>query len=421
MCREPAMTDSAYDLAIRGARLYRCDGSGSPSARLRVEERGAIGFRHGQIAYVGPDRDLVAAETIHANGDAALPGLVDCHTHLVFAGSRVGEFARRMNGEDYRAIAASGGGIMATVRATRDADDDTLFRASAARARAMRSRGTTTIEIKSGYGLTIEHEMRQLAIARKIGSEGILRVSTSYLGAHTVPVDRKGERHKFVEEVVRALPEIAARGLADACDIYIEEGAFDLDESRRILSAAVDAGLRIRGHAGQFSDLGGPELLSELGALSADHLEHVSDEGLERMAAQGVVAVLLPGAWRTLRQTPPRAERLRKHGVRIAVATDCNPGTSPTLDLPLCAALAVRDAGLTPEEAILAVTTEAAVALNLQDRIGQLREGYDGDCILLPSSDGRAIAYAMGGLEPRVVIRNGEVVHRADSRDVVGW
>ena len=294
-----------FDLAIRHARVYRCSGSGSPRERLAVVEPGAVGFHAGRITYVGKDRALNALETIDAGGDAVLPGFVDCHTHLVFAGSRVGEFGRRMNGEDYRKIAAEGGGIMATVRATRDASTEALFVGAAARARAMRQRGSTTIEIKSGYGLSREHELRLLSVARRLGAEGVVRVVTTYLGAHVVPPSAEAHREEYVDEVVQTLSDVANKGLADACDVYLDQGAFDVRESRRILTAAAKAGLAIRGHVGQFADLGGAELLSELGALSADHLEYVSDAGLTKLAERNVVATLLPGAWRTLRQTPP--------------------------------------------------------------------------------------------------------------------
>ncbi|HJL14553.1 MAG TPA: amidohydrolase family protein, partial [Sandaracinaceae bacterium LLY-WYZ-13_1] len=226
-----------------------------------------------------------------------------------------------------------------------------------------------------------------------------------------LPPERRDDREGYVAEVAeRMVPEAAERGLADACDVYLDDGAFTRDEAERILRAAVDAGLAVRAHVGQFADLGGAELVAELGALSADHLEEVSDAGLDAMAKAGVVAVLLPGAWRTLRQTAPDAARLRAHGVRIAVGTDCNPGTSPTVDLPLMAALAVRDAGLTLEEAVLAMTVEAARAAGFADA-GCLAPGARADLAIYDEEDPRALAYGIGGPGARWVVLEGRVVH----------
>ncbi len=397
------------DLVIHDARVVTCDGP--DEAPLGVLDDAAVAVAGGRVAWIGPTDDAPKApRTIDARGRALLPGLVDPHTHLVFAGSRVDEFARRMAGEDYRAIAASGGGIKATVRWSREANDERLFAATAARARALRARGVTSVEIKSGYGLSTEHELRHLAVARRIEDEEILRVTTSLLGAHAVPPERADDRDGYVEEVATAMvPEAARRGLADACDVYLDDGAFTRDEAARILGAARDAGLRVRAHVGQFADLGGAELAAELGALSADHLEAVSDAGLAAMAKAGVVAVLLPGAWRTLRLAAPDAARMRRLGVRIAVGTDCNPGTSPTVDLPLMASLAVRDAGLTLEEAVLAVTREAAAAAGFAEA-GRIRVGWPADLVLYDEEDPRALAYAIGGLCARAVVLGGQVV-----------
>jgi imidazolonepropionase len=382
-----------------------------------VLDRGAIGIRGGRVAWVGEASELPNAEgarRLDAGGRVVTPGLVDPHTHLVFAGSRVDEFARRMAGEDYRAIAARGGGIAATVRATRAADDETLYALAARRATELRRRGVTSLEIKSGYGLSTEQELRLLRIARRLEREGLVRVTTSLLGAHAVPVERKDDRAGYVEEVAaQMVPRAAREGLADACDVYLDEGAFSREEAERVLRAAQAAGLKVRAHVGQFADLGGAELLASLGGLSCDHLEAVSDEGLRAMARAGVRAVLLPSAWRTLRQTPPDAERLRAFGVRVAVGTDCNPGTSPTLDLPLQAALAVRDAGLTLEEAVLALTAEGARAAGLSD-VGRIAPGCHADLALFDEEDPRALAYAIGGPEARCVLLAGRPVHEGE-------
>ncbi|MEZ4338327.1 MAG: imidazolonepropionase [Sandaracinaceae bacterium] len=408
------------DLVIHDARVVTCDGP--DEAPLGIRERAAVAVAHGRVAWIGPtDQAPPAPRTIDARGRALLPGLVDPHTHLVFAGSRVDEFARRMAGEDYRAIAAAGGGIKATVRASREATDDHLFAITAARARGLRARGVTSVEIKSGYGLSTAHELRHLAVARRVGEEEILRVTTSLLGAHAVPPERLDDRAGYVEEVSTTMVSgAAARGLADACDVYLDDGAFTRDEAARILGAAKRAGLKVRAHVGQFADLGGAELAAELGALSADHLEAVSDAGLAAMGEAGVRAVLLPGAWRTLRQVAPDAARMRAFGVRIAVGTDCNPGTSPTLDLPLMASLAVRDAGLTLEEAVLAVTREAAAAAGFEEA-GRIRVGWPADLVLYDEEDPRALAYAIGGALARTVVLGGRVVVDGPPPAAVLW
>lgn len=414
-----------FDLLVTNARVVTCAGpETSPRERLGVIDSGAIAIEHERIAWVGPERELGIARakrTLDAGGRIVLPGLVDPHTHLVFAGSRVDEFARRMAGEDYRTIAAAGGGIAATVRASRAATDDELFEAAKSRALALRERGVTSVEIKSGYGLTTEHELRHLAVARRLEREGIVRVTTSLLGAHAVPKERQHDRALYVEEVATAMVPLARdRRLADACDVYLDDGAFTRAEAERILRAAKRAGLAVRAHVGQFADLGGAELVAELGGLSCDHLEQISDAGLAAMAKAGVVAVLLPGAWRTLRQTPPDAERMRRHGVRVAIGTDLNPGTSPTTDLPLCAALAVRDAGMTLEEAILGVTVEAARAAGFADA-GRIAPGLRADLAIYDEEDPRAIAYAIGGITARTVVMAGRVVLEREGTGRALW
>ena len=413
------MEDPDIDLVVREARVVTCDGAGTS---LGIIDRGAVATRGDRIVWVGPSDDAPSAKrSIDAGGRVLLPGLVDPHTHLVFAGSRVDEFARRMAGEDYQSIAAAGGGIKATVRWSRAASDDALFAATATRARGLRARGVTSVEIKSGYALETEHELRHLAVARRVASEGLLRVTTSLLGAHAVPLEYADDRAGYVHEVAtRMVPAAAERGLADACDVYLDEGAFTCAEARTVLNAAKAAGPAVRAHVGQFADLGGAELAAELGALSADHLEEVSDAGLKAMAAADVTAVLLPGAWTTLGQVPPEAERLRRFGVRMAVGTDCNPGTSPSVDLPLMTALAVRDAGMTLEEAVLSVTREAARAAGFE-RAGVIREGYQADLALFDEEDPRALAYGIGGLLARTVILGGQLVRDGGSPKAPLW
>ena len=390
------------DLLLRGV-FCRCDGA-------VCLESGAVGIENGCIVHLGAAN--VEATEVRDVAGCILPGLVDPHTHLVFAGSRVDEFARRMAGEDYRAIAASGGGIAATVRATRAASEEALYEAAARRARALRAGGVTTIEVKSGYGLTTEHELRLLRVARRLQAENVVRVTTSFLGAHAVPPDT--DRERYLDEVLQEqLPAVAEEGLADTCDVYCDQGAFSLAETRQVLERAVGLGLRVRAHVGQFADLGGSGLLAELSALSADHLEWVSESDLAAMAAAGVVAVLLPGAWRTLRQTPPNAARMRAYGVTMAVGTDLNPGTSPTADLALCASLAVRDAGLTLEEALLGITQRAAMAAGVEG--GMLRIGAPADLAVFPCEDPRTLAYAIGGSQASAVYIGGRQVYESDA------
>lgn len=399
------------DLVLRNARLVTC-AAGIGHGALGTIDRGAVAIVEDRIAWVGHDDDRPrdAAREIDLGGRILMPGLVDPHTHLVFAGSRIDEFARKMAGEDYRAIAASGGGIASTVRATRVASDETLFGATRARALAMRACGTTTIEIKSGYGLTVEHELRMLEIGRRLHAEGVANTTTTLLGAHTIPPERRDDRAGYVAEVATVMiPRAADLGLADACDVYLDEGAFTLEEARLILWAAREANLRPKAHVGQFRDLGGAQLVAELGGLSCDHLEAVSDDGLAHMARAHVTGVLLPGAWRTLRQTPPDAGRMRAHGVRMAIGTDCNPGTSPTTDLPACAALAVRDAGVTVDDAVLGITRHAADALGVAN-VGSIRVGARADLASYDQEDPRVLAYALSGIRARLVLLAGTIV-----------
>ena len=407
-----------HSLLLTRARIATCAGpdDGDPTTRLGLVDDGAILVRDGRVTWVGPRAEAPsgAAEIIDLEGRAVLPGLVDPHTHLLFAGSRIEEMARRRAGVDYKTIAAEGGGIASTMRATRAAGAEELLTRGARRLRALRRHGVTCVEVKSGYGGDVASELRLLVLAQRLDALGIARVSPTLLGAHALPAEYQGRREAFVDAVVDEMIP-AAVGFASAADVYCDEGAFTLAETRRILRAAQGAGLDVRAHVGQFADLGGPELLAELGALSADHLEQASTRGLQAMGRAGVRAVLLPGAWRTLGQAPPEAERLRRAGVRMAVGTDLNPGTSPTSDLPLCAALAVRDAGLTLEEALLAITREAAKAIGRADA-GRIEAGLPADLAVYDEEDPRALAYALGDVLAHGVWLGGKrVVERGAS------
>ncbi len=393
-------------ILIENARIATC------TERGVVE--GSILADGSHIAAIDPSLQVDGAQRIDAGGRLVTPGLVDAHTHLVFAGSRMAEFRRKMAGEDYQAIAAAGGGILSTVRATREASDDALFVRAAARAAVLRAGGVTTAEVKSGYGLTIDDELRSLAVGRKIDAAGILRTRTTLLGAHKVAPEYEHDRAAYVRLVAEQMvPEAATRGLADACDVYLDAGAFSLAEARTILEAAKAHGLGVRAHVGQFEDLGGAQLVAELGGLSCDHLEQVSDAGLSAMAVANVRAVLLPGAWRTLRQAAPDAARMVHAGVKVAVATDANPGTSPTLDLVLSAALAVRDAGLPPDQALAAITSHAADAMGAFER-GRLAPCGPADLAIWDTDTPDAFAYALGRLSPRLTMIGGVVVQQSD-------
>ncbi|MEO8137696.1 MAG: imidazolonepropionase, partial [Betaproteobacteria bacterium] len=306
-------------------------------------ENSALGWKDGLLTYVGLIDDLpaapheLAAHVVSANGHLVTPGLIDCHTHLVFGGDRADEFERRLNGVSYEEIARSGGGILSSVRATRSADEDALLAQSLPRARALLTDGVTTIEIKSGYGLDLDNESKMLRVARRISSELGIGVRTTLLAAHALPPEFTGRAEDYIDEICTTLlPAIAGEGLADAVDAFCEKIAFTPAQTRRVFEKARDLGLPVKLHADQLSDLGGAALAAEFHALSADHLEWTSDAGVRAMAERGTVAVLLPGAFYALRETKlPPIDALREYGVSIAIASDMNPGTSPLLSLRL--------------------------------------------------------------------------------------
>ncbi|GGA13769.1 imidazolonepropionase [Dyella caseinilytica] len=364
----------------------------------------AIACQDGQIAWIGAMRDLPAASAATArdvhNLDGALvtPGLVDCHTHLVFGGDRAQEFDLRLNGASYEEIARSGGGIISTVRATRNASEDELLAQSLPRARALLADGVTTLEIKSGYGLELEAERRMLRVARRIGETLGMHVQTSFLGLHALPPEYKERRDDYVALVCNELlPALANEGLVDAVDAFCEGIGFTRAETQRVFEHAQQLGLRVKLHAEQLSDLDGAALVAEFDGLSADHLEYLSDAGIQAMARAGTVAVLLPGAFYALRETKlPPIEALRSHGVPIAIATDCNPGTSPLLSLRLAANMACTLFRLTPEEALRGVTVNAARALGLSDR-GTLAVGKRADLVVWNVKQPAELCYWIGG------------------------
>jgi imidazolonepropionase len=356
-----------------------------------------------------------AAHTIDAAGALVTPGLVDCHTHLVFGGDRVGEFEARLSGVGYEDLARRGGGIASTVAATRAAGEDELVRAAARRAEQLASDGVTTVEIKSGYGLDLETERRMLAAARRLGAELPLRVQTTFLGAHTVPDEYRGRADAYIDLVCDDMvPAVASAGLADAVDAFCEGIAFSAEQVTRVFDAARRHSLPVKLHADQLSDGGGAALAAAFAALSADHLEHTSPAGVRALAAAGTVAVLLPGATHTLgeRARPPVAA-LRAAGVPLAVSTDANPGTSPLLSLRLACNLACTLLGLTPAEALAGATRIAARALGLAGRAGILAVGAVGDLVVWDAGQPAELVYWMGGRLANTVVVAGEVVRSA--------
>jgi imidazolonepropionase len=390
----------------RHARLATLDGE--PAQRpWGWIERGALLSAGAQLAWVGEERALpralAARVTAEHDLDGALvtPGLVDCHTHLVYAGDRAREFELRLQGASYEEIARAGGGIRATVAATRAASDEELFASACLRAQALRREGVCALEIKSGYGLSAHDEARCLRVARRVGAALGLTLRSTCLAAHAVPPEFEGRPDAYVDALIGWLPALHAEGLVDAVDAFCERIAFTPAQTRRVFEAARALGLPVKLHAEQLSDQGGAALAAEYGALSCDHLEHLGDAGVRAMAAAGCVAVLLPGAYYTLRETrlPPLAA-LRAAGVPIALATDHNPGSSPTLSPLLMMNLACTLFRLTPEEALSGFTVHAARALGLQASHGRLAAGLRADLAIWALEHPRELAYRLGGASP---------------------
>ncbi|KQN79422.1 imidazolonepropionase [Duganella sp. Leaf61] len=360
----------------------------------------AIAVRDGRIAWLGPLAALPdgQAAVVHDGGGCWLtPGLIDCHTHIVHAGSRSGEFEARLNGATYEDIARAGGGIMSTVRATRAASEDELLAQSLPRVHSLLAEGVTTIEIKSGYGLDLENEAKMLRVARRIGRELPVQVATTFLGAHALPPEYAGRADDYIDAVCAMIAPLAGEGLVDAVDAFCERIGFSHEQTERVFQAAHARGLPVKLHAEQLSDQRGAELVARYDGLSADHLEHLSSEGVAAMAAAGTVAVLLPGAYYFLRDTnAPPVSALRALGVPMAVSTDCNPGTSPMTSVLLAMNMACTLWRLTPQEALAGCTVHAARALGLHDQVGTLAVGKRADFALWRIDRPGELAYAIG-------------------------
>jgi imidazolonepropionase len=399
----------------RNARLATCD------AALGLIEHGALLTRGGRIEWVGAEATLpqavaaagLAAAEVHDLGQAwVTPGLIDCHTHLVFAGNRATEYAARLRGRSYEEIARSGGGILSTMRAVRAASEQQLFDESAPRLAALAAEGVTTVEIKSGYGLTLNDEAKMLRVARHLGRAFPVTVRTTLLAAHSVPPEYQGRSEAYIEDIASEwLPQLAAQGLIDAVDVFCERIAFSVAQAQRLFAAAREFGLPVKLHAEQLSNLGGTLMAAGFGALSCDHLEFAGTAEAEALARSGTVAVLLPVAFYCLadERRPPIAA-LRAAGAAMALASDCNPGSAPGASLLVAMSMGTRLFGLTAEEALLAVTRHAARALGLEGERGVLAPGKAADFVVWNVAAPEELGYWIGFNPRRTVVRAGEVL-----------
>jgi imidazolonepropionase len=388
-----------FDTVWRNARLATMAAGVGP---LGIVESGAVAARDGRIAFVGADADLPtpddAHRTIDCEGRLITPGLIDCHTHLVHGGNRAREFEMRLAGASYADIAVAGGGIASTVRATRAASDESLVASSLARLDRLIAEGVTTIEIKSGYGLERNEEMRMLRVARALETKRDIGVCTTFLGAHALPPGFDGDKDRYIDIVCTdMLPAVARENLADAVDAFCEGIAFSPAQTSRVFDTAKALGIPVKLHADQLTDLGGATLAARYGALSADHLEHAGEAGLQAMAEAGTVAVLLPGAFYFLRDTqlPPTA-LCRKFGVPMALATDCNPGTSPLTSILLALNMGATLFRMTVDECLLGVTRHAAAALGRAASVGTLETGKFCDLAIWDVESPAELVYRMG-------------------------
>lgn len=366
-------------------------------------ENAAIGIKDGKIAWVGTHEQIKPHLTHYksdqikdVDGNWVTPGLIDCHTHIVYGGNRSNEFEARLQGASYQDIAAQGGGIVSTVSATRVANEEELFAQSEKRLLALIKEGVTSVEIKSGYGLDLETERKMLKVARALGDKHNIHVSTTYLAAHALPPEYKDNADDYIEQVCQWLPILHSEGLVDAVDGFCENIAFNAAQIKRVFEVARSLDLPVKLHSEQLSNIGASALVAEYQGLSSDHLEHLAEDDIKKMAASNTVAVLLPGAFYTLRDTKlPPIEALRKHQVNIAISTDCNPGTSPLTSLLLAMNMGCTLFYLTPEEVLAGATVHAAQALGLAKK-GKIEVGYDADLALWDIARPADLAYQMG-------------------------
>lgn len=395
--------------------------------QLDIIENGSVLIQDGKILAVGKYAELESkyadvlaeAEKMDATGKTVTPGLIDPHTHLVHAGTRENEYAMRLKGKTYMEIMNAGGGIHATTRATQEADFDQLYKESKKRLDTFFTYGVTTVEAKSGYGLSLEHELKQLEVAKKLNEDHKMDVVSTFMGAHAVPMDEKDNPEAFVDRVINEMiPEVAEKGLATFNDVFCERGVFTPEQSRRILEAGKKHGLIPKIHADEIEAYGGAELAAEVGAISADHLLKASDEGVQQMAENNVIGVLLPGTAFFLMAEFAQARRMIDAGVPVALSTDANPGSSPTLSLQFIMNLGCLKMGMTPEEVLTAVTVNAAHAIGCSDRVGSLEEGKQADIAIFDVPNHLMLSYNYGMNHIDTVIKNGEPVVRPNGGTV---
>ncbi len=388
-----------FDLLLQNARLYPMVESAEQATAT------TMAVKDGRIAAIGTEGD--ARKVIDAGGRVVLPGFVDCHTHALFAGDRMHEHSLRLNGASYEEIARAGGGILATVNVVRAATSEELVMQTLPRLEALRTEGVTSIEIKSGYGLSIEAELKMLRAIRSLADYIDMDITVTYLGAHTVPADR--DKDDYLREIVdETLPCVRAENLADCVDIFVEKIAFDLEDMRRVFNRARELDLPVRAHTDQLANLGGTKLAAELGALSCDHLEYANEADVRALAESGTIAVLLPGAFYFLRETQlPPVSVLREHNVPIAIATDLNPGSSPVASLLTVIHLGANLFGLTPDEVLLGTTSNAARAMGKQHEIGSLAVGLQANFSIWSMPDPEFLVYQLGGVKPDAVFYQG--------------
>ena len=403
------------------AQLVTCSGmeakNGAQMGDLGIVEKGTIVIENGIITHVGITDEVRKTvnedgfQVIDAQGKAVLPGFVDSHTHFVFGGDRAEEFSWRLKGVDYMEIMDRGGGILSTVKATRNETEEVLYEKGYDRLTSMMSFGVTTVEGKSGYGLDTETELKQLRVMKKINDHHPMDVVTTYMGAHAVPTEYKGQEDRMIEDIIKqVLPRVQKEGLAEFCDVFTEKNVFSIEQSRKLLVAAAAMGFKLKIHADEIVPLGGAELAAEVGAVSADHLLQVSEKGINALADKNVVATLLPGTAFSLKSSYAPARSLLDAGCAVALASDFNPGSCHTESIPLIIALATLYMGLTPEETVTALTINGAAAIGREKEIGSLDVGKKGDVVILKDPSYHFLSYHIGVNRVEQVIKSGRLV-----------
>ncbi|NMP17210.1 imidazolonepropionase [Thalassotalea sp. Y01] len=365
-------------------------------------ENAALAIADGKIAWLGHMSVLPtlndAVEVVDVHGMWLTPGLIDCHTHIVYGGNRANEFEMRLQGASYEEIAESGGGIVSTVKATRAASEDELYASALKRLHALHNEGVTSLEIKSGYGLDLDTELKMLRVAKRLGQALPVSIEKTFLGAHALPIEYQDDSDGYIDLVCNTMiPEVAKQGLADAVDVFCEGIGFNIEQTEAVFKAASEHGIRVKVHAEQLSDLGGSELAARYNALSSDHLEYLSKSGAKAMSGAGMVAVLLPGAFYFLRETKlPPIQTLRENNVRMAIASDANPGSSPINSIQLMLNMACTLFRMTPNEALAGVTCNAARALGIDDKVGELAIGMNADIAMWDIKQPAELCYQYG-------------------------